>query len=146
MCWCCLRRWCWSLPLAPTSRYCNHDNVAHDVFAVLAKYLQLHPEVLQKGKWLFVPGVGSKRTAFTADMTEEQIDATNEHDTGWFKAQLDDYLRHPDVRTWLEQRGCYDTLSDLTAHSWRKLAKTYFASHARVRELLLLLLLLLLLW
>ena len=62
------------------------------MFSVLTKYLQLHPEVLQKGRWLFEPGVGSKRTAFTADMTDEQIDAANEHDTGWFKVNLDAYL------------------------------------------------------
>jgi hypothetical protein len=41
----------------------NHENVGHDLFGALAKYLQLHPEVLQKEKWLFVPGVGDTCTS-----------------------------------------------------------------------------------
>ncbi len=48
-------------------------------------------------------------------MTDEQIDVANEHDTGWFKVNVDAFLLRPELRTWLEQRG-YDT-RDLTAHS-----------------------------
>jgi hypothetical protein len=47
-----------------------------DLFGALVKYLQLYPDVLQKEKWLFGPGVGAdadRRRPITADMTDEQI-------------------------------------------------------------------------
>ena len=110
--------------------YHNPEHPEFDIYSTLFRYLQLHPEVLDKGTWLFLPGEGSTsklRTVFTEEMSEKQKSEANSLETGWFKKQLDQVFA-TDMRAWLRNRN-YDT-SDVTAHSWRKLSKTFFTSES----------------
>ena len=112
--------------------YPNTENPEFDIYSTLFRYLQLHEEVLDKGTWLFLPGEGSNsklRTVFTDQMSERQKTEANSLETGWFKKQLDQVFA-TDMRDWLKNRN-YDT-TDVTAHSWRKLSKTFFTSESVV--------------
>ncbi len=68
--------------------------------------------MLQKEKWLFGPGVGADadRRPITADMTDEQMGAANEHDTRWSKKNLHAHLTTPELQAWLRARW-YDRVT-----------------------------------
>ncbi len=67
-------------------RICHHENVGRDLFVHWSSTCNCI-RTCQKEKWLFGPGVGADadRRPITADMTDEQMGAANEHDTRWSK-------------------------------------------------------------